>query len=479
MKEIEERQQKLEWFKAQGINPYAYRFEQKQHAEEITSSFSKFNNKKVKVAGRLMAIRGHGKASFSDLVDATGKIQLFFSLSDTGEKQFAIFRHLDRGDIVGIDGTVFKTKAGETTIKVKTVELLSKCVQPLPDTWFGVKDVELRYRQRYLDMIMNREVRKVFEVRSKLLTAFREFLDQNGFWEVETPVLQPIYGGAHAKPFVTHHNALDFDFFLRISDELYLKRLIIGGFEGVYEVSRDFRNEGIDRTHNPEFTQIEFYKSYWDYNNMMDFVEKLFRHMAKKSVGKTVIEFQGHKIDLGKKWTRITLRDAIKKYLKVDIDTIKTDAEALKIAKKLGIEDATTRPFIIDEMIKLIRKEIIQPTFLMDYPIELCPLTKPKRGNPKLAEIFQPIIAGMEMGRAFSELNDPADQRKRFEAQQKEKEAGAEETQPTDEDFIIAQEYGMPPLGGVGISIDRPSMLFTNMPCIRDVLAFPAMRPEE
>lgn len=478
--ETEERLKKLAWFKQNKIETYAYQFDQKHHADTIVNNFNRYENQEVKVAGRLMAIRGHGKIGFGDLVDGSGKIQLFVAVDNLSARDFEIWEHLDRGDIIGVEGTVFKSQKGEITVRAKKVQLLSKCVNALPDTWFGVKDQEIKYRQRYLDLIINPESRKVFQLRSKITLFIREFLDSRGFIDVETPLLQPIYGGAAANPFKTHCNALDKDLFLSIAPELYLKRYSVGGFERVYEITKKFRNEGIDKFHNPEHTSVEWYQCYADYNEGMDLVEELFKFLSKKLFNRTTFYCQGKKIDFAKKWRRIPILEAIKEHTGVDINDIFTDEDAKEVARDHDIDEATvTRANIADELLKTFRQKLIQPVFLTDYPIELCPLAKPNRNNPKLAEIFQPFAGGMELARAYSELNDPEIQAKHFEEQEEERTKGNTEAMETDKDFVNALRFGMPPCCGVGIGIERLVMFFANQPTIRDVMAFPIMRYQE
>jgi len=479
-KEVEERRKKLEWFKKQGLNPYAYNFNQKHHAGTIVNNYSRYAKQPVSVAGRLMSIRGHGKLGFGDLVDGSGKIQLLVSTNHVSKKDFEVWQHLDRGDIIGIEGVIDKTKRGEVTVLVKTIELLAKCVNPLPTSWFGVKDPEIKYRQRYLDLIINAESRNVFYLRSRMLSGIREFLEARGFIDTETPLLQSIYGGAHATPFKTHCKALDTELYLSIAPELYLKRYSVGGFERVYEITKKFRNEGIDKFHNPEHMTVEWYQCYADYNDGMDLVEELFRFIVKKLFGRTNITYQGRKIDFGKKWRRISILDAIKEYLNVDVRKIKTDAQARELASRHSIEPSgITKANIADELMKTFRHKLIQPTFLTDYPIALCPLAKPKRGDSSVAEIFQPFVGGMELARAYSELNDPEIQAKHFKEQEDERKRGNVEAMETDKDFVNALRFGLPPTCGVGIGIERMLMLLTDQPTIRDAIAFPIMRPED
>jgi len=480
---VQDRIKKLEEIRKLGIEPYPYSFKITSHASDILSKYSKLKSEEKTddvhiVGGRIMSIREMGKISFGHIQDQTGRIQ-FLIRKETDENQYKLFKLLDIGDIVGVEGKIFKTKTGEITIDVLKLTLLCKSLYPLPEKWHGIKDPEIKYRRRYLDLIMNQDSKNIFITRSKIIDAVREFLVARGFLEVDTPVLQPIYGGAAARPFKTHLNALDIDIYLRISDELYLKRLLVGGYEKVFEFAKDFRNEGIDRTHNPEFLQMECYQAYADYNDMMELTEDLFNFVAKKIIGKTKIVYQGHEIDLKKPWQRITMIDAIKKYAKIDVTKMK-DTELLEILEKNKIEmnvEKTRGNVIAAIFDKFVSEKIIQPTFIMDHPKETTPLCKIHRKNKDLVERFEPIIAGMEIGNAYSELNDPILQRRLLEEQAKQLRAGFSEAQPMDEDFVRAIEYGMPPTGGLGIGIDRMVMLFTNQPSIRDVILFPFMRP--
>lgn len=486
------RREKLAQIKKAGINPFAYSFECSNNAGEILADFVKFENKTVSLAGRIMAIRRMGKASFAHLMDAAARIQIYVRSETIGDESYALFKILDIGDIIGIEGEVMKTRTGEITIVVKKLELLTKNLRPLPIvkekeqdgekvTYDAFVDTEARYRQRYVDLIVNREVMDVFRKRSQIIRAMRDYLDNCGYLEVETPVLQPIYGGATARPFTTHHNALDMTLYLRIADELYLKRLIVGGYEGVYEISKDFRNEGIDRTHNPEFTMMEIYVAYKDYQFMMHLVEAMVNYIAQKVLGTSKITYQGTEIDLTGPWPRLPLFAAIEKYAGVNLDGMNID-RLRRVAKELGVntEDFWGAGKIIDEIFaEKVEPHLIHPVFICDYPVELSPLAKRHRHDPKLVERFEPYIAGREIGNAFSELNDPIDQRERFEGQMKLKEAGDEEAQVLDDDFLRALEYGMPPTAGLGMGIDRLVMLLTDQASIRDVIFFPTMRPEK
>lgn len=485
------RRHKLEQLKELGVNPYPYKFERSHYSGEIVSNADDFLEQDVSLTGRLMSIRGHGKVYFAHIMDLQGKIQIYVKNDFIGDEAFQMFKLLDIGDIIGVCGKVFVTRTGETTIQVTRVELLSKTLRPLPIVkekvagdekivYDQVSDKELRYRQRYVDLIINPEVRDVFVMRSRIISGMRRFLDKRGYLEVETPVLQPIYGGASARPFVTHHNALDIELYLRIADELYLKRLIVGGYDGVYEISKDFRNEGMDRFHNPEFTMMELYVAYEDYHFMMHLVEEMIGFLATELFGEMKLQYQGKEIDLTAPWKRISLFDAIKDATGKDLYG-KGLADLKNIASELGIEVESfwREGKIIDEIFsEKVEPNLIQPTFIMDYPVELSPLAKRHRDDPKLVERFEPFMVGGEFGNAFSELNDPVDQRERFMKQKELLELGDDEAQMLDEDFLRALEYGMPPTTGLGIGLDRLVMLFANQSSIKDVILFPQMRPE-
>jgi len=436
--------------------------------------------KMVSVAGRLMSKRGMGKASFSDVQDRYGKVQLYVRIDEIGEEAYEEFKKFDIGDIVGVKGEVFKTHKGEISIKVKQITLLAKSLQPLPEKWHGLKDPDLRYRQRYVDLIVNPDVRKTFILRSKIIKAVRKYLDEKGFLEVDTPLLNTIPGGASARPFITHHNTLDIDLYLRIAPELYLKRLIVGGLEKVYEMGRMFRNEGMSIKHNPEFTMMEVYEAYTDYKGMMDLAEGLISTVALEVLGTTKITYQGQEIDLTPPWRRMTMVEAVQKYSGVDFAQIKTNEEAIKIAreKNVHVEDNMTKGEVLNAFFEeYAEQHLIQPTFIYDYPVEISPLTKRKPDDPDFTERFELFITSREMGNAYSELNDPIEQKERFISQMKKREAGDEEANMMDDDFINALEYGMPPTGGLGIGIDRLIMLLTDSYSIRDVLLFPTMKP--
>jgi lysyl-tRNA synthetase class 2 len=476
------RREKLAELQEQGKDPFEItKYDRTNSAGEIKANYEKFEQKDVAVAGRIIAKRIMGKASFCTILDSDEKIQSYVSINDLGEDAYKAFKTFDIGDIIGIKGFVFKTRTEEISVHAKEVVLLSKSLRPLPEKFHGLKDVDLRYRQRYVDLIVNPEVKETFKLRSRIISEIRNILDSKGYLEVETPTLSTIAGGATAKPFITHHNTLDLDMYLRIAPELYLKRLIVGGIDKVYEIGKNFRNEGMDIRHNPEFTSMELYASYQDYNDMMDITEEIFRTVAEKVVGKTVINYQGTEIDLGTKWKRISMIDAIKEVTGVDFNNINTDEEAIAIAKEKHVEveeSKLTRGYIINSFFEeFVEETLIQPTFICDYPVEVSPLTKKKPTDKRLTERFECFIGGREYGNAYSELNDPIDQYERFLAQLKQRDAGDEEANMMDEDFVTALEYGMPPTGGLGIGIDRMIMLLTDAASIRDVIFFPTMKP--
>jgi len=482
---LKARREKLEELKKKGINPFAYNFSPNTTAAEILAQHNDIkegeeSKQDVQLAGRIMTKRGHGKASFANLQDQTGKIQIYAKLDLLGQDKYALFEKFDLGDIIGVIGKVFRTKRGEISIKVRDLEFLTKSLHPLPEKWHGLTDKELRYRQRYVDLIVNQDVKDVFVKRSKIVQFVRDFLAKKGFMEVETPILHPLAGGAAAKPFKTHHNTLDMDLFLRIAPELYLKRLIVGGFEKVYEIGRVFRNEGISFKHNPEYTMLELYQAYADYEDIMKLTEELVSSVIKEITGSTKIKFKDHEIDFKTPWKRLTLTDALKEYAGEDISG--SEKEIRAVAKKRGVDDVDSLGIgkLINELYdKFVESKLIQPTFIIDYPVETSPLAKKKRNNPKLVERFEVIVAGMELANAFSELNDPIDQKERFTKQVELKKAGDEETESMDNDYINALEYGMPPAGGLGIGIDRLVMLATDSHSIRDVIFFPHMRPHK
>lgn len=477
------RRQKLSDLQQQGKDPFnIVKYNVTHKTKEITDSFEELEGKTVSLAGRLMAKRGMGKSSFCDLQDRDGKIQLFFRVNDLGEEVYEEFKRLDIGDIIGVNGTVFKTRMGEISVRVQEYTLLSKSLRPLPEKFHGLKDTDIRYRQRYLDLIVNPDVKNTFIMRSKIISAIRNFLDNRGFIEVETPILNIIPGGANARPFITHHNTLDLDMYLRIAPELYLKRLIVGGMEKVYELGRMFRNEGMSVKHNPEFSLLEVYEAYTDYHGMMELTEALYIHVADNVLGTRKFEYQGQEIDLSLPWARLTMTEAVKKYSGVDFDAISSDEEAISAAKEKGIdlEGKATKGEILNLFFEeFVEDKLIQPTFILDYPVEVSPLTKRKPDKPELTERFELFITGREMANAYSELNDPIDQKERFLAQVKKREQGDEEANMMDEDYVLALEHGLPPTGGLGVGIDRLVMLFTNSFSIRDVLLFPTMKPKE
>ena len=477
------RRDKLAELQRSGKDPFAIvRYEQTHHSAEILSAFDALEGQTVSVAGRMMSKRVMGKASFIHIKDLQGQIQCYVTRDDLGEEAYAAFKKLDIGDIVGVSGFVFKTKMGEVTIHARELTLLSKSLLPLPEKFHGLSDTDLRYRQRYVDLIMNDDVRETFVMRSRILHEIRSFLDDRGFMEVETPMLVYNAGGAAARPFNTHYNALNADVKLRISLELYLKRLIIGGLEKVYEIGRVFRNEGIDTKHNPEFTMLELYQAYTDYNGMMELTESLFRHLAQSVCGSSVITYGDRQLDLGSPFRRLTMTDAIREETGIDFDAIGSDEEAKALAKERGIafEDRHKKGDIVNLFFdEYCEDKMIQPTFIMDHPIEISPLTKKKPSDPTKVERFELYINGWEMCNAYSELNDPIDQRERFKAQDALADAGDEEANHTDEDFLRAMEIGMPPTGGIGYGIDRLVMLLTDSASIRDVLFFPTLKPEQ
>lgn len=472
------RREKLHELKEEGKDPHRIvNFKNRISSKEIKDNFEKYEDQTVRVAGRILAKRGHGNMSFMDVQDDLGQIQVVNRKNVIGD-DFKYIKKYDIGDIIGVEGKVFKTNQGEISIEVAESNLLTKALQMLPEKWHGLKDPDLRYRQRYIDLIVNPQVKEVFVQRSRIISAIREFLDNRGFLEVETPILNTIAGGATARPFITHHNTLDIDMYLRIANELYLKRLIVGGFDRVYEIGRMFRNEGMDATHNPEYTAMELYQAYGDYEDMMEITENMVEHVAKKVKGTTVVEFDGQEIELKAPWKRIPMIEAVKEYSGVDFNEIKTDEEAKAIAKEKGVEVKETRGEIIAEFFdEFVEDKLIQPTFITDYPVEISPLAKRKNDDRSLTYRFEAFISGAEIGNAFSELNDAEDQRARFEDQVRKREAGDDEAQMMDYDFVNALEVGLPPTGGLGIGIDRLIMILTGQHSIRDVLLFPTMKP--
>ena len=485
---IQQRFKKREEISAMGIRPYAGRFDVSVSAQGLIDQYGQTSKEDLEktrvdvvVAGRIVAMRSFGKAGFGHLQDGSGRIQFYFQKNTLGEDKYAFFKKLDIGDFMGVKGFLFRTKTNELTIDIEDFTLLSKSLRPLPEKWHGLTDVELRYRQRYLDLIVNPDVRKVFLLRTKIVQAIRSFLNDRGYIEVETPMMQSIPGGATAKPFKTHHNALDMDLFLRIAPELYLKRLLVGGFEKVYEINRNFRNEGISTRHNPEFTMLEFYTAYADYRVLMDMTELMISSIAQDVLGKTEVEYEGHLINLSPPWKRITYLDALRE-AGVSDEVLTDGAKAREYAKKLGAHLTGGEPLgkVLNEIFEaLVEPKLIQPTFITDYPTDISPLSKKCDDNPNFVERFELFVVGRELANAFSELNDPVDQKERFLKQVSEGEAGDEEAHQMDEDFIRALEYGMPPAAGEGIGIDRLVMLLTGASSIRDVILFPQMKKEK
>ena len=477
---IKIRKEKLESLQQAGKNPFQITKYNRTHtSKDIKDTFNELEGKDVTVAGRIMAKRIMGKASFCHIQDMQGRIQSYVSLNDLGEDLYKEFKTYDIGDIIGIKGFVFKTKTEEISVHAKEITLLTKSLRPLPEKFHGLKDTELRYRQRYLDLIMNPEVKETFLLRTKILKEIKRVLDEKEYVEVDTPILNTVLGGANARPFITHHNTLDMDMYLRIANELYLKRLIVGGFDKVYEMGRMFRNEGISIKHNPEFTSIELYASYEDYNDMMDITEEIISTVAKNILGKTKIQYQETKIDLTPKWKRVTMIDSIKEVTGIDFNKIETDEESMAAAAGIGmkLEGSFSRGNVINLIFEeKVEQTLVQPTFIYDYPVEVSHLTKRKPSDPRLTERSELFIGGREYANAYSELNDPIDQYERFLEQVQLRESGNEEAVEMDEDFIRALEYGMPPTGGLGIGIDRLIMLLTDSASIRDVLLFPAMK---
>lgn len=478
------RLEKIEALRERGIDPFGERYEATHHISEVLAQKDALieSGKEVKIAGRLLAKRGQGKAGFANISDISGNMQIYSKVDVAGEDSHWLFKKADIGDICGIRGRVFITQKGETTLEVLEYTHLTKSMRPLPEKFHGLTDVELRYRQRYVDLIMNSEVKKTFILRSKIISALREYLEAQNYLEVETPVLHTIAGGANARPFITHHNALDMELYMRIALELHLKRLVVGGLERVFEIGRVFRNEGIDTRHNPEFTMLEVYEAFGDYETMMNLAEGMVRHACQKVLGKTLISYNGVEIDLGSPWKRITMADSVKEATGIDYNSDMTDDEFRKAARNLGLEiaDDLSRGKVLGELFdEKVEHTLIQPTFITDYPVEISPLAKRKKDNPMLTDRFEIFIVGREHGNAFSELNDPIDQRTRFEAQMEAKQKGDDEAHPMDEDFLQALEYGLPPTGGLGIGIDRLVMLLTDEPSIRDVLLFPTLKHQQ
>ncbi len=484
---IEQRFKKLDDLHGLGINPYEGRFQPETNAETLKAQYQSTAKETLEaevvpasVAGRIVAMRDFGKASFAHIQDATGKIQIYLKKDVLGEK-YALVKKLDIGDIVGVSGRLFRTRTEELTVEVRDIVLLSKALRPLPEKWHGLKDIEIRYRQRYVDLIVNPEVKGIFAKRSAIIKSIRDFLESKGFIEVETPMMHQIPGGAAARPFKTHHNALDLDLYLRIAPELYLKRLLVGGYERVFELNKNFRNEGISTKHNPEFTMLEFYMAYKDYNFLMSFTEEIFAFVANKVLGTLKVPYGDAVIDLTPPWPRIPMLDALKqKGVPEDIMTDPEKAAAWARSKKLDIPTGASHAKVLDEIFKeFVESELVQPAFITDYPVELSPLAKRKTDNPELVERFELFIAAREIANAFSELNDPVDQKGRFLKQVEAKQMGDEEAHWMDEDFVRALEYGMPPAAGEGIGIDRLVMLLTDSQSIRDIILFPQLKPEQ
>jgi lysyl-tRNA synthetase class 2 len=489
---VQRRHEELKDLIAKGIMPFAYSYDVNNYSMNIKNNYQQLENKDVRIAGRIMAIRRMGKASFAHIQDKEGRIQIYLKKDDIGEL-YNIFKLLDIGDIIGVEGFVFTTKTGEISLHARSFQLLAKSLLPIPIAKEAVDesgnkiiydqfaDKELRYRQRYVDLIVNPDVKKVFLLRSKIVTEIRRFLDANDLVEVETPILQPLYGGAAARPFITHHNTLDVDLYLRIADELYLKRLIVGGFDGVYEISKDFRNEGMDRTHNPEFTMLELYVAYKDYSWMMSFVEEMIANVCKSVFGTLEFEIEGNKVNFTAPWQRISMVDEIQKITGIDV-LYASYQDLVKALKERGVEikGGESKGKLIDELFEVtVQPKLIQPTFIVDYPVELSPLAKKHRTREGLVERFEGFVLGREICNAFSELNDPIDQKNRFEDQGRMREEGDDEAHQIDEDFVRALEYGMPPTAGLGVGIDRLVMLLTDQSSIRDVILFPQMKPQK
>lgn len=476
----------IEELKREGIDPFGHSFFRTHKIKDLIENnkdlqIGECTQEKVSIAGRLMALRTHGKAIFANIEDISGRIQIYIKSNKIGENAFKLFSKIGIGDILGVSGLIFKTRTGEVTVFVEEFILLCKSVRSLPEKWHGLKDVEIRYRKRYLDLMVNPSVREIFIKRSKVVQSIRNFLDDKGFLEVETPIMQPIPGGATARPFITHHNALHRDFYLRIAPELYLKRLLVGGLEKVYELSRNFRNEGISTKHNPEFTMLELYEAYGDYHSIMQITEELIVYILKDVLGTLEIEYRGNKIDFTPPWKRISMYKTIEDAVGIRIDKI-SPKDFNKVVKKynLNIKGSIDKGEIINELFeKFVEPTLIQPTFVLDYPLELSPLSKQKKDNPELVERFELFISSMELANAFTELNDPAEQKRRFEEQVAKKEAGDMESHFMDKDYIEALEYGMPPAGGLGIGIDRLMMLLTNSDSIKEVILFPQLKSKE
>jgi len=484
--QLQVRREKLHALKDKGIDPFGKKFERSHQAIELKEQYGEFTKEEleeknifVSIAGRIMTKRGKGKAGFAHIQDLSGQIQIYVRKDSVGEDQYEIFDMADLGDLIGVKGTVFKTKVGELSVKATEFVLLTKALRPLPDKYHGLKDIEQRYRQRYLDLIMNPDSKNTFITRSKIIQSMRRYLDSHGYLEVETPMMHSIAGGAAARPFITHHNALDMPLYMRIAIELHLKRLIVGGLEKVYEIGRVFRNEGVSTRHNPEFTMLELYEAYADFHDIMELTENMIAHIAQEVLGTTTIQYDEYEVDLKPKWKRLHMVDAIKEYTNVDFWNVTSAEEARALAEEHGVEINENMQYghIVNEFFEQkVEDKLIQPTFIYGHPVEISPLAKKNEADPRFTDRFELFIVGREHANAFTELNDPIDQRERFEAQLKEREQGNDEAHMMDEDFIEALEYGMPPTGGLGIGIDRLVMLLTNSPSIRDVLLFPQMR---
>lgn len=476
------RREKMNAIAEKGIEPFGRQYDVTHHAADIIEQFDSLEGQTVRLAGRVVAVRGHGKASFAHMTDLSGKIQVYFRQDTIGEEGYELFHLVDIGDILGVEGVVFRTQRGEISVKVANFTMLSKSLRPLPEKWHGLKDVEMRYRQRYLDLIVNPDVKKTFMMRSQIIRTLRRLLDDRGFLEVETPIMHPIAGGAAARPFITHHNALDMDLYLRIAPELYLKRLIVGGFEKVYELGRVFRNEGISVRHNPEFTMVELYQAFADHEDLMRLTEEVIAGIAKEVLGTTQITYQGQAIDLTPPWNRLTMVEAVKKFAGVDFDAVTTLEEARSIAERLAVPYEKKHGIggILNNIFEeKVEEHLIQPTFIIGHPTEISPLAKRNKENPEITDRFEVFIFAREMANGFSELNDPIDQKGRFESQVAQRESGDDEAHMMDNDYINALEYGLAPTGGLGIGIDRLVMLLTDSASIRDVLLFPHMRHKE
>ena len=479
---VRQRREKLARLRAAGRDPFLTTSYDRTHlAAQVHQDFAALEGQEVRVAGRLGAQRRHGKATFADLNDVSGRIQLLFKLDRLGDEQYRSLADLDTGDLIGLSGTVLRTRTGEVTVEAASYLLLAKSLRPPPEKWHGLRDVEIRYRQRYLDLIANEDSRRTFLTRTSVVSSIRRFLDARGFLEVETPLLQAIPGGALARPFITHHNALDTDLYLRIATELYLKRLIVGGMEKVYEIGRVLRNEGISTTHNPEYTLLELYQAYADYRDIMALTEEMIAQAARDAIGTLTLTYQGREADLTPPWRRVSLIEAIAEKANIDAGVLQSAEATREVCAALGLPagpDLHLSTMVNNIFEEFVQPTLIQPTFVMDYPTLISPLAKAKPDNPEMSERFEAFIAGLELVNAFSELNDPDEQRRRFEQQAKARAAGDAEAHPMDEDFLRALEYGMPPTGGLGIGIDRLIMVFTDAPSIRDVILFPQMRPE-